>query len=208
MKNRIFKNVRIGKNPTIEDYVIIGQPPRNESDGSLVTILGDEVILRSHTVIYSGNIIGNCFQTGHGTLLRECNKIGNNVTIGSNSVIEGYCKISDFVTIHSNCFLGEETIVEENAWIGPGCITLLTPHPRCKFKKECNKGPIITKNAVVGAGVILLPGVIVAEGAMIGAGAIVNEDIPANSVAVGSPAKPIKKIEDIKCKIGKHYERI
>ena len=206
--NKVFENVKIGKNPIIEEYVIVGRPSQNESDGSLVTILGDDIVLRSHTVIYSGNVIGNCFQTGHGTLLREGNKIGDNVTVGSNSVVEGYCKISDFVTIHSNCFLGEETVLEENAWIGPGCITLLTPHPRCKFKKTCNKGPTVKRNAVVGAGVILLPGAIVGEGAMIGAGAIVCEDVPPNSVAVGSPARPTRRVEDIECKIGKYYERI
>jgi acetyltransferase-like isoleucine patch superfamily enzyme len=206
--NKIFENVKIGKNPTIEAYVIVGKPPGDESDRSLTTALGDDIVLRSHTVIYSGNVIGNCFQTGHGVLLREGNRIGNNVTIGSNSVVEGYCKISNFVTIHSNCFLGEETILEEKAWIGPGCITLLTPHPRCKFKKACNKGPTVKRNAVIGAGAILLPGVIVGEGAMIGAGAVVCEDIPPNSVAVGSPARPIKRVKDIECKIGKYYERI
>jgi acetyltransferase-like isoleucine patch superfamily enzyme len=206
--NRILKNVKIGKNPIIENFVIIGQPPRGESEGSLPTILGDDVILRSHTVIYSGNVIGNRFQTGHGVLLRECNQIGDDVKVGSNSVIEGYCKISNSVTVHSNCYLGEDTILEENVWVGPGCITLLTPHPRCKFKEECNKGPTIKKNAVIGAGVILLSGVTVGEGAMIGAGAIVSENIPPSSVAIGSPARPIKRIEDLECKIGKHYERI
>ena len=206
--HKIFENVEIGKDPSIEEYVVIGKPSRNESDGSLATILGDDIVLRSHTVIYSGNVIGNCFQTGHGVLLREGNTIGNNVKIGSHAVVEGLCKISDSVTIHSNCFIGEETILEEKAWIGPGCLTLLTPHPRCKFKRACNKGPTVKRNAVIGAGAILLPGVIVGEGAMIGAGAIVCEDIPPNSVAVGSPAKPTRRIEEIECKIGKHYERI
>jgi acetyltransferase-like isoleucine patch superfamily enzyme len=206
--HKIFKNVEIGENPNIEEYVVIGQPSRNESDGSRATILGDDVILRSHTVVYSGNVIGHCFQTGHGALLREGNMIGNNVKIGSHSVVEGYCKISDSVTIHSNCFIGEETILEEDAWIGSGCLTLLTPHPRCKFKKACNKGPTVKRNAVIGAGVILLPGVTVGEQAMIGAGSIVCEDIPPNSVAVGSPAKPTKRIEEIECRIGKYYERI
>lgn len=202
-----FKNVLIGKNAIIEDYVIVGQPSRSELNGGLATTLGDNALLRSHTVIYSGNRIGNCFQTGHGALLRECNEIGDNVTVGSHSVVEGYCKISDFVTIHSNCFIGEETIIEENAWLGPGCMTLLTIHPRCKFKEECNKGPTVKKEAVVGAGVILMPGVIVGECSMIGAGSIVDSDIPPRSVAVGNPAKHIKCIDDIKCQIGKRYQR-
>ena len=42
---------------------------------------------------------------------------------------------------------------------------------------------------------IIMPGVTIGEGAMIGAGSIVTTDIPAWSIAVGSPAKVIKTLE-------------
>lgn len=45
-------------------------------------------------------------------------------------------------------------------------------------------------------GVIVLPGVTIGEGSVIGAGAVVTKDIPPNTLAVGSPAKPIRKIEN------------
>nr|WP_279383398.1 acetyltransferase [Secundilactobacillus collinoides] len=41
----------------------------------------------------------------------------------------------------------------------------------------------------------VLPGVTIGENAIIGTGAVVTKDIPANSIAVGSPAKVIKTIE-------------
>lgn len=44
----------------------------------------------------------------------------------------------------------------------------------------------------VGAGTILLPGVTIHEGAMVGAGAVVTKDVPANTLAVGVPAKVVK----------------
>ncbi len=44
----------------------------------------------------------------------------------------------------------------------------------------------------IGEGVMILPGVTIGEGAIIGAHSIVNKDIPNNTIAVGSPAKPIK----------------
>ena len=72
------KNVSIGKNPTIGEYVDIGLYPEG-----LKTVIGDAATIRSHTVIYAGNKIGNDFQTGHGILIRENNVIGNNVSIGS-----------------------------------------------------------------------------------------------------------------------------
>ncbi len=59
----------------------------------------------------------------------------------------------------------------------------------CPFKE----GKVIIKDgAHIGVGAIIMPGVTIGEGAVIGAGAVVTKDIPAYSVAVGSPAKIIK----------------
>ena len=40
----------------------------------------------------------------------------------------------------------------------------------------------------------MLPGVRIGENSVIGAGAIVTKDIPANSVAVGNPARVLRSI--------------
>lgn len=56
----------------------------------------------------------------------------------------------------------------------------------------------VGKNVWIGAHATILPGVNIGDGAIIGAGAVVNKNIPANCVAVGVPAKPIKNINDIK----------
>lgn len=45
----------------------------------------------------------------------------------------------------------------------------------------------------IGEGVIVMPGVTIGDGAIIGAHSIVNKNIPANCIAVGSPAKVIKR---------------
>lgn len=46
----------------------------------------------------------------------------------------------------------------------------------------------------IGGNVIILGGVTIGDGCTIGAGAVVTRDIPAYSVAVGSPAKVVKKV--------------
>ncbi|MCX6250391.1 MAG: acyltransferase [Bacteroidetes bacterium] len=53
---------------------------------------------------------------------------------------------------------------------------------------------IIKDNVVISSGAIILSGVTINEGAIIGAGAVVTHDIPEYSVAVGVPAKVIKKL--------------
>ncbi|PKL88791.1 MAG: acyltransferase [Ignavibacteriae bacterium HGW-Ignavibacteriae-2] len=60
----------------------------------------------------------------------------------------------------------------------------------CPFKE----GKVIIKDgAHIGLGAIIMPGVIIGEGAVIGAGAVVTKDIPPYTLAVGVPAKIIKK---------------
>ncbi len=56
------------------------------------------------------------------------------------------------------------------------------------------KGPIkIGDYAFVGLNCVILPGVKIGRGAIIGAGSVVTKDIPPNYIAIGAPARPIKK---------------
>lgn len=52
---------------------------------------------------------------------------------------------------------------------------------------------IIGKNVWIGEGVMVMPGITIGNGCVIGAHSIVNEDVPENAIAVGSPAKVIKR---------------
>jgi len=45
----------------------------------------------------------------------------------------------------------------------------------------------------IGAGVIILDGVTIGPHAVIGAGSVVTKDIPADSIAVGVPARVMRK---------------
>ena len=53
---------------------------------------------------------------------------------------------------------------------------------------------MIGDNCWIGENVIVLPGVHIGDGSIIGAGAVVTHDIPNYSLAVGNPAKVIKKL--------------
>jgi len=207
---KIYKNVKIGRDPIIEDFVILGKPPKGAKPGQLELIIGDYPILRAGTIIYAGNVIGDHFQTGDNARIREGNWIGDSVSIGTNTIVECGCEIGEGVRIHSNCFICEYTHIEENAWIGP-CVTLTNVlHPPCPiFKKhapipeeKCCNGPVIKRNAVIGAGAIILPGIIIGENAVVGAGSVVTKDVPKDCVVAGVPAKIIKRVEELKCKLG------
>lgn len=57
--------------------------------------------------------------------------------------------------------------------------------------------PVEIRDGVwIGSGVIVNPGVVIGKNSVIGAGSVVSSSISENSVAVGVPAKVIKKISD------------
>lgn len=63
------------------------------------------------------------------------------------------------------------------------------PHDRKLFAKPV----IIEDNVWLGEFVSVLPGVTIGRGTIVGANSVVSKSLPANVIAVGSPAKPIKK---------------
>jgi acetyltransferase-like isoleucine patch superfamily enzyme len=196
---KIYPGVEIGKGHSIGEFVIIGEPPR-EKEGGVRTSIGESCRIRSHSVIYSGNKIGDGFQTGHRVTVRENNTIGDNVSIGTNSVIERDSSIGNGVRLHSNVFVPEYTEIRENAWIGPNVVLTNTPHPLCPKAKECMKGPIIGKGAKIGANSTIIPFVKIGENALVGAGSLIVKDVPDRAVVAGNPARVIKNIDDLKCR--------
>jgi acetyltransferase-like isoleucine patch superfamily enzyme len=54
----------------------------------------------------------------------------------------------------------------------------------------------VGNNVYIGMNTIILPGVNIGNRVIIGAGSIVTKDIPDNSVAVGSPARIVKTVDD------------
>jgi acetyltransferase-like isoleucine patch superfamily enzyme len=192
----IHPNVRFGANHRLDDFVIIGAPPRETSPGELATSIGANAIIRSHTVIYAGNHIGENFQTGHSVMIRECNEIGDDVSIGTHSNIEHHVQIGDRVRIHSRVFIPEYSILEDDAWVGPGAVFTNDLYPPSN-RADALKGPHLMSGARVGANVTLLPGVIIGRNALVGAGAVVVCDVPDGKVVVGNPARIIKDVSEL-----------
>jgi acetyltransferase-like isoleucine patch superfamily enzyme len=194
---KIYAGVELDPDAIVEDYCILGTPPRGHNEGELKTIISSGAHIRSHTVIYAGNKIGKNFQTGNKVNIRELNEIGDNVSIGTLSVVEHHIYIGNNVRIHSQVFIPEYSILEDGAWIGPNVVLTNAKYPLSPGVKENLKGPIIKKNAKIGANATILPGVVIGENALVGAGAVVVHDVPDGAVVVGNPARIIKKISEL-----------
>jgi acetyltransferase-like isoleucine patch superfamily enzyme len=193
----IHAGVSLGANTVVEEYCIIGSPPRGHKAGELETVIGAGAHMRSHTVIYAGNRIGSNFQTGNKVNIRELNTIGDDVSVGTLSVIEHHVDIGHRVRIHSQVFIPEYSILEEECWIGPNVVLTNAKFPMSPDAKKNLRGPIIRRRAKIGANVTILPGVVIGEDALVGAGSVVSRDVPAGAVVVGNPARVIKNISEL-----------
>lgn len=192
------EDISLGANVVLGKYVLLGVLPAKAKHAQQL-LLGNNAVIRSHSVIYAGNRIGNNFQTGHGVLIRENNIIGDNVSIGTHSTIERDNVIGNGVRIHTNCFIPEFIEIRDRAWLGPQVTVLNVLHPPCPKFEECAKGTVIGENAKIGGNVTLGPRVKIGKNALIGFGSVVTKDIPDNAVAYGNPAKVKKEIKDLKC---------
>lgn len=181
----IYPNVKLGKDCIVEDYCILGAPLADGSQPE--TVIGDQAHLRSFTVIYSGNSIGNQFKTGNKTNIREHNVIGNNVSIGTMSVIEHHVIIEDDVRIHTSAFIPEFSHLEKNSWVGPHVVFTNAKIPNTPTTKKELRGPRLKKGAVVGANSTLSAGIVVGENALIGSGTNLTKSVRDNSIAFGNP---------------------
>ena len=116
-----------------------------------------------------------------------------------------YCEYGA-ISIGDRTFVNVDAVMLDVApiTIGVACqvatrVQLLTathpidPEPR-RLGWEYGEPITIADNVWLGGGVIVCPGVTIGDNSVIGAGAVVTRDIPADVVAVGNPARPIRGV--------------
>lgn len=90
-----------------------------------------------------------------------------------------------------------KVIIGDNCHITYGCVIL--SHDGAARQIDPNddrEGPVVIGNKVfIGVNSVVLPNVTIGENSVIGAGSVVTKDIPPNVVAMGNPARVIRKIE-------------
>ena len=90
--------------------------------------------------------------------------------------------------------LGTITI-DDDVMLGPEVGLFTVNHEPKNIRTLMTKEIHIKKNAWIGARVSILPGVTIGENAIVGTGSVVTKDVPDNCVAVGVPAKVVKRLE-------------
>jgi len=130
--------------------------------------------------------------------------IGNNVILSRGCILsakDGKLSIGDNTNFGANCLvyavkearIGRDTLFAAQCYVGGSMYHIeRTDIPPIQQGSYAN-GVSIGDGCWLGAAVKVLDGVTIGDGAVLGAGAVVNKDIEPFTVAVGVPAKVIKK---------------
>ena len=121
-----------------------------------------------------------------GALIREKVEIGKNAVIMMGAVINIGAIVGEGTMIDMGAVLGGRATVGAHCHVGAGAVLAGVVEP-------ASATPVIVEDDVlIGANAVVIEGVHVGQGAVIAAGAVVVEDVPANAVVAGCPAKIIK----------------
>lgn len=155
----------------------------------------------------------------HGGVIGDDVRLGDNVTIPHPELVNLYgctigdnCKIASFVEIQRGVVLGRNVKVEafvfiptgvrieDGAFLGPHvCFTndryprSVDQHGQLLGSQDWQITPTLVKRgAAIGANSTIVCGVTIGENALVGAGSTVTRDVPANVLAVGTPARVLR----------------
>ena len=117
-------------------------------------------------------------------------EVGKDVYIGTQVLPDG--SNPSLITIEDNVHIANRCIILchqrdlSNYYVGSDYSKLPYNRERVHLKKGC----LIATNSMI------MPGVTIGEGAIVGAYSLVTKDVPPWTIAMGRPAKVVRKIEE------------
>jgi acetyltransferase EpsM len=118
------------------------------------------------------------------SLIHETAVISSSALIGQGTVIMAHTTINAEAYVGIHTIINTGAIIEHDSSIGD----YVHIAPRATLTGSVS----VKEGTMIGAGATIIPGINIGEWTIIGAGATVINDVPANSTAVGTPARITK----------------
>lgn len=148
--------------------------------------IGDDVLIRASTVIEQAEI-GSRGRIGPFARLRPAARLAEEVHVGNFVEIKKSTVGRGSKANHLS-YLGDAEI-GEGCNIGAGTIT-------CNYDGKAKHRTTIEDHVYIGSDTMLVAPVRIGRGSKTGAGAVVTSDVPERSLAVGVPARVVKRLDE------------
>ncbi|MHC1682308.1 MAG: 2,3,4,5-tetrahydropyridine-2,6-dicarboxylate N-acetyltransferase [Clostridiaceae bacterium] len=125
-----------------------------------------------------------------GSFIRDKVRIDKNAVIMMGAVINIGAEIGEGTMVDMNAVVGARGKLGKRVHLGAGAVVAGVLEP--PSKEPC----IIEDDVLIGANAVILEGVRIGAGSVVAAGSVVTQDVPANVVVAGSPARIIKEVDD------------
>ncbi len=185
----VHAGVRVGPDTTLHPGTIlegdtsIGEGCTIGPSARLVDAeIGDRVTIVASTV--TSSTVGDDSRIGPYSHLRPGVRLGRFVEVGNFAEMKNVT-VGDRTKVHHVSYLGDAT-VGERVNIGAGTVT-------CNFDGRAKHHTVIEDRAFIGSDTMLIAPVRVGSDAVTGAGSVVRRDVPARGVAVGMPARVVRR---------------
>jgi acetyltransferase-like isoleucine patch superfamily enzyme len=199
----VYPDTVLGEGVRVLEYAVVGKQPTLSARSTAKreqlppAELGAGTVVSTGAIVFAGARLGERVIVGDQACIRERVTIGDDVVVGRGSLVENDTTIGALTKIQADAYVTAYTTIEENVFIAP-CVVTTNDNfmGRTEQRRGLTKGPTIRRGARVGGGAVLCPGVEIGEEAFVGAGAVVVHDVPARTVVVGNPARPIRGVPD------------
>ena len=158
------KDTKIGKNVTIEPFVVIGSKVKIKDNAKILSFSHIEGVIINENVS-----VGPFCRLRPGTILEKNSKIGNFVEI-KKSKVKKNSKVSHL------SYIGD-TIIGTSANIGAGTIT-------CNYDGVKKSKTVIGDNSFVGSNSSLVAPVKIGRNSTIGAGSVITQNVKDGNLAL------------------------
>ena len=166
-------DTKIGKNVSIEPYVVIGKKVKTNNNVTIHSFSHLE-----NTKIENNVSVGPYARLRPGSILKSGSKVGNFVEV-KKSIIEKGSKVSHL------SYIGDASI-GKNVNIGAGTIT-------CNYDGVKKNKTKIKDNVFIGSNTSLVAPITINEKSIVGAGSVITKSVKKNSLALTrSPQIEIK----------------